>query len=561
MSDSGDRNSHPVGRFGTPFRIGSTSYVYPADILPNVEKLAADEDVDDIELILFEVDDGPNNLPSEAVIGQIDVLAKTANITFTVHLPLDLTLAADGTAQHESLIKARRVIERTTPLDPFAFVFHLDGSGLNTQGWVDRSLRALDEVMKWVSDPALLAVENLENYPPDYLDPVLARAPISRTTDIGHFWKMGLDPLDYLEKWLPRTRVIHIHGMADRDHHSLALTPTVQLDPVMAILMAGYQGVVTLEVFETSDFFGSRTALVESVKRVVPTFWSPPETWASFVKTRFDPRSTDELIQTALTCCTDEENDPGLDALHTLRQRATREVYDATLKLYESKIPHNRAIACSIIAQLGFQYPPEKRPFLDERIAFIRTVLETETAPEVLRDAGVAAGYLGTDELLDSLLKLINHFDENVRYGVTNSLHSEDPRAVAALIKLSADSDDDVRDWSSMWLGQLCEDGVDTPEVRDALYARIAEDDPSDAYGEALVGLAHARDPRADAAIIDALSRDYDGYMVFDAAGLSHDPKVLEALLDFETNDEIALWLENTIKAVRANIEADRSHV
>jgi sugar phosphate isomerase/epimerase len=254
--------------FKTPFRLGSTSYVYPDDILPNVEKLAEAGAVDDIELILFEVDDGPNNIPAEAIIQQIDQLARQANITYTVHLPLDLTLAADGSAQHESLVKAQRVIERTLPLDPFAFVFHLDGKGVEQPGWVDRSLRALEIVRQWIPDPARLAVENLENYPPDYLDPVLARAPISRTTDVGHWWKMGVNPLAYLPAWLPRTRVIHIHGMAERDHHSLALMPSEQLDPVVKCLLEhNYQGVVTLEVFETSDFFTSRAALLESLQR------------------------------------------------------------------------------------------------------------------------------------------------------------------------------------------------------------------------------------------------------------------------------------------------------
>jgi len=45
-----------------PFRLGTTSYVIPADILANVRHLAGK--VQDVELVLFEVDDGPNNLPS-----------------------------------------------------------------------------------------------------------------------------------------------------------------------------------------------------------------------------------------------------------------------------------------------------------------------------------------------------------------------------------------------------------------------------------------------------------------------------------------------------------------
>ncbi len=256
-----------VTRFGTPFRVGSTSYVYPADILPNVERLAAQGDVDDIELILFEVDDGPNNLPDSQTVQALADLARAYHLTYTVHLPLDLQLGADGSTQHASLIKAERVIKTTLPLDPFAFVFHLDGAGVGESGWVWRAIKALDAVIGWVGRPELLAVENLESWNPAYLDDILAALPISRTTDIGHFWKMGRDPLDVLDRWLPRTRVIHIHGMAERDHKSLALMPPKQLDPVVEKLMA-YPGVVTLEVFETADFFDSRAALLDSVKRV-----------------------------------------------------------------------------------------------------------------------------------------------------------------------------------------------------------------------------------------------------------------------------------------------------
>ena len=43
------------------FRIGTTSYVIPDDILPNVEYLASR--VDDVQLVLFETDEYGSNLP------------------------------------------------------------------------------------------------------------------------------------------------------------------------------------------------------------------------------------------------------------------------------------------------------------------------------------------------------------------------------------------------------------------------------------------------------------------------------------------------------------------
>ena len=223
--------------------------------------------MDDIELVLFEVDDGPNNLPDEKTVAALIDLAATHRLTYTVHLPLDLRLSADGSTQHQSLQKAERVIKTTLPLTPFAFVFHLDGKEVNTPGWVDRSLRALDQVMKWVGQPEQLAVENLEAWDPALLEPVLDAAPISRTTDIGHLWMMRQDPLTVLDAWLPRTRVIHMHGIGKRDHQSLSLVPLEKLDPVIARLM-DYQNVLTLEVFSTDDFFNSRAALMASVGRV-----------------------------------------------------------------------------------------------------------------------------------------------------------------------------------------------------------------------------------------------------------------------------------------------------
>ena len=82
-----------------PFRLGTSSYIIPADILPNAHYLAGK--VRDIELILFEVDDEQNNLPSPEVIDELINLAALYDLTYTVHLPLDLKLGADGSEQAE----------------------------------------------------------------------------------------------------------------------------------------------------------------------------------------------------------------------------------------------------------------------------------------------------------------------------------------------------------------------------------------------------------------------------------------------------------------------------
>ncbi len=109
-----------------PFRLGTTSYIIPDDILPNVRYLAGK--VQDVELVLFEVDHDLSNLPSPDVIKELARLSKENDLTYTVHLPLDLRLGAGGEETHLSLVKARKVIELTRPLNPWAFVVHLDAN-------------------------------------------------------------------------------------------------------------------------------------------------------------------------------------------------------------------------------------------------------------------------------------------------------------------------------------------------------------------------------------------------------------------------------------------------
>ena len=191
-----------------PFRLGATSYIIPDDILPNAHFLA--DKVQDIELVLFEVDDGPQstgNLPSPETVAQLAALAAARGLTFTVHLPLDLRLGEDGDESHLSLIKAKKVIDCTRALNPWAYVLHLDGRDLlpspvgasptgeggairrvGVEAWQTHSIHALHLVAGWAGGPEKLAVENLEHYPLDFIMPVIDRIPVSRCVDVGHLW-------------------------------------------------------------------------------------------------------------------------------------------------------------------------------------------------------------------------------------------------------------------------------------------------------------------------------------------------------------------------------------
>ncbi len=253
------------------FRLGATSYIIEADLVSNARYLA-EHGLHDMELVLFDLDDGRSNLPSPEVVAELNALAHIHDLTYTVHLPLDI----NGAADHASLIKAREVIVHTRDLDPWAYVLHLDGCEVRTgasearmRQWQAQTLRALKQLAAWVGRCDRLAVENLEGYALDFIQPVIDQLPVSRCVDVGHLWLDGHDPLPYLQQALPRTRVIHLHGIDQRDHSSLAHMPLEQIDPLVWLLLHGhYAGVVTLEIFGTDDFLSSQQAWAETLKRI-----------------------------------------------------------------------------------------------------------------------------------------------------------------------------------------------------------------------------------------------------------------------------------------------------
>ncbi len=259
-----------------PFRIGSTSYIFPADILPNVMRLA--DVVDDIELVLFEVDDDQNNLPNAEVIGELNRLAQAHDLTYTVHLPLDLQLADDSHGLlHPSLEKALRVIDVTRPLAPWAYIVHLarqaqapEAPQVDPDGdrWRRQATRSLEIIGDAAGDLSLLAVENLESYDPWLFLPLLDDLPVSLCVDLGHLIKAGAAPLLYLEQHLARTRVIHLHGcQGGRDHRGLELLPAGLLQCLVCALQeAQYEGVLTLEVFTERHFFSGRERLLAALE-------------------------------------------------------------------------------------------------------------------------------------------------------------------------------------------------------------------------------------------------------------------------------------------------------
>jgi sugar phosphate isomerase/epimerase len=263
-----------MSAFPFSFRIGTTSYIIPDDILPNVRYLA--NKVQDIELILFEVDDA-NNLPSSQQIDELNTLSSQYGLTYTVHLPLDLKLGKKGVDRDISIEKGLKVIACTHQLKPAAYVVHLDGKWLlpnptkiEHNKWAKQAIAALEIIAKEAGSIEQISVENLEGYPLDFNEPVLDGLPVSCCVDIGHLWFDHHPALPFLSKWISRTRVIHLHGIGTRAHQSLRNSPPDKVKELINYLCdQQYRGILTLEIFGQDDFETSMDVVLQSVSNPI----------------------------------------------------------------------------------------------------------------------------------------------------------------------------------------------------------------------------------------------------------------------------------------------------
>ncbi len=247
-----------------PFRLGTSSYIIPDEIIPNVRFLA--DKVDDIELVLFETGQ-EGNIPSVAQVAELNALALDHALSYTVHLPLDLKLSGSQAEQAVDLILM--TVAATQALNPYAYVLHLDShqvsldlSAEEHKQWQANSMMALYRLLPSFDSPKQLAIENLESYPAEWNQPILDELSISECIDIGHLWLQQRDATEYLKQRLSHTRVIHLHGIGTRDHQSLKHQPPETVAGVINVInQMNYPHVVTLEVFSEDDFNSSIATL------------------------------------------------------------------------------------------------------------------------------------------------------------------------------------------------------------------------------------------------------------------------------------------------------------
>ncbi len=248
-----------------PFRLGTTSFIYPDRIISNVEKLGSY--FDEIELLIFE-SDPQDVLPTVEEIKTLVSLSKQLDVTYNVHLPLDVTLGdSSEKIRCRSLETVGRVLELCKPLNATTHTLHLEmPAGLDILDsetlaiWQKRIAKSLEQLADMVPEPRMISIETLR-YPFSIIGMLVEEYDFSVCIDAGHLIKYGFSISDVYTRFQGRVPLIHLHGVdfssnPPRDHQGLDKTPASLFRQTHNVLET-FTGVVSIEVFNLGNLEAS----------------------------------------------------------------------------------------------------------------------------------------------------------------------------------------------------------------------------------------------------------------------------------------------------------------
>jgi len=223
-----------------------------------------------------------------------------------------------------------------------------------------------------------------------------------------------------------------------------------------------------------------------------------------------------------------------------LRMRGDQSTFErASSLVIDGPGERERMLGVDILARLGAE-EPSPTPFLEQSLPLVESCAGPDQSAGMIAAAVKALDAFGDERAMAVVLANVNHLDPAVRAAVARALpHVSDrpppPAVVDALLALMEDADSEVRDCATFALASQTD--VDTPEVRDALFARIGDEGRDGAVAvEALRGLACRHDPRALEPTIrwletpDRLPGDYFIFGILEAAQTLADSRCLPLL-------------------------------
>jgi len=245
------------------FKLGTTSFIFPDHVIPNVKKLGPF--FDEIEILCFE------SQPKEVLLSSEDVktllyLSRKLDVTYNIHLPLDVSLTCESSLKRQNACDTiLKVMDLFAPLIPTTYTLHLDlgpemKNNMKNQtavnNWRKRARHSLQSIVSKLPRPDIISIETLD-YPFFLIDSLVEEFDLSVCLDVGHQIKYGYDLLETYEKHQSRVSIIHLHGVAFlnhkiKDHTSLDQLPEKYFRQIQTVLER-FSGVVSLEVFNLEN--------------------------------------------------------------------------------------------------------------------------------------------------------------------------------------------------------------------------------------------------------------------------------------------------------------------
>ena len=233
-----------------PFRLGTTSFIYPAGYRENVTRLGPH--LDEIELLMFE--SRPSSRPDEALVHDLRQLGQSHGVTYNIHLPNDLDLThTDGRLRRQACQTLKAFVAALAPLNPTVYVLHLPPPNKMSRGddllvWQHTAAKTLEDILESGLAPRRLALENLF-FPFEWLTPLVERFDLGVCLDIGHLALQEADLEAFLTQHGRRIMITHLHGLCHgKDHSSLGGLPP-DYRPLLTQWLRSFKGSVSLEVF------------------------------------------------------------------------------------------------------------------------------------------------------------------------------------------------------------------------------------------------------------------------------------------------------------------------
>jgi len=208
--------------------------------------------LDEIELLFFESQ--PAGMPSQQEIKVIRQLAQDFDLTYNVHLPLDISLGEPDPSERLAGIETiKQVVDLTAPLAPSTYTLHLpynetEFDNKRIKRWQGHIRQSMDKLLAAGIEAESISIENLD-YPLEWVEKIIDDFNLAVCIDLGHLIVNQFDIQAVFNKYYQKIVIIHLYGAESRhDHLSLDKLSPANTGIIMPILKQ-FKKVVSLEVF------------------------------------------------------------------------------------------------------------------------------------------------------------------------------------------------------------------------------------------------------------------------------------------------------------------------